>query len=239
MSGLLIALFVIFAVCVPVVAVRLLRRNSATVGQIGGLFRMSKSQGQPVPSFSHWWSADRDRERSARDIAHRYGFTYIGASTEESDLIGDFFCFRHKRRGVVEELVLSESAAMRESLFTYYDNPRWRSTFAHFTSTRLNLPAFRVVARDFPLHDLTSPAMAFGDSPEFTALYEVRGDDETSIRRVLDRFVRTRLAVHGGLWIEGTGSQLLCGRSVDYTQAGERDGFFQVAREIRAMFEGR
>ena len=91
--------------------------------------------------------------------------------------------------------------------------------------------------RGFPLRDRTAPPIAFNDLPEFTASYEVRGQDETRIRGVLDRFVRTRLAVHVECWIEGKGSELLCGRSVDYTQAGERDAFFLVAREIRALFE--
>jgi hypothetical protein len=236
---LFIVLFVIFLVCAPVAASRLLRRNPAILEYFPEVFRRALAQPQPYASFARWWSADRDREQAARAIAERYGLTYIGTSNEEAELVHHFFFFRHRARVTIEELVLSGSAAMRESLFTCYDNPRWRSTFAHFTSAKLDLPAFHAGARDFPFRDLTAPAMAFDDSPEFDAAYEVRGEDEAAIRRVLDRFVRARLAVHGGLWIEGKGSELLCGRSDDYTQTGERDAFFQVAREIRAMFEGR
>lgn len=243
MTGLFIVLFVFFVVVslvgIQVAAIRLLRRNPAVLKYFPEVFRLSMAQPRPYPSFARWWSADRDREHAARAIAQRYGLTYIGTSNEEAELVHHFFFFRHRARVTIEELVLSGSAAMRESLFTCYDNPRWRSTFAHFTSAKLDLPEFRAAARDFPFRDRTATAIAFEDSPEFNAAYEVRGEDATAIRRVLEPLVRMRLAVHTGLWIEGKGSELLCGRSVDYTQTVERDAFFQVAREIRAMFEGR
>ena len=232
--GLLIVPFVL--VGVPVAMVLLLRSDSSAGRWLGAFLGLSETERRAFPSFPSW-SADRDRAHAARDIAQKYGLTYVGDSKEEMERIAHFFLFRHKPPGVVEELVVRESPAIREALFTYYDRPRWRSTFAHFTSARLDLPEFRLSGRGFPHRDRTAPPIAFDDLPEFTASYEVRGQDETRIRGVLDRFVRTRLAVHGECWIEGKGSELLCGRSVDYTKAGERDAFFLVAREIRALFE--
>lgn len=229
-----IMLFVFFGL--PLALALLLRSDSRAGARIGAALGISEAKRRAIPSFSRWWHADRDREQAARETAQRYRFTYIGRSTEERDRIAHFFLFRHKAPGTVDELVLGESAAMRESLFTYYDRPRWRSTFAHFTSAMLDLPEFRVGARDFPLRDLTSPAIAFDDVAAFSASYEVRGEQEMQIRRLLDPIVRTRLAVHGGFWIEGQGSELLCGKSVDYTQVGERDTFFKTAREICALF---
>ena len=236
--GLLSVIMLFVFVGVPVALVLLLRSDSSAGRQLGAFLGMSESQRRAFPSFPSL-SADRDRTQAARDIAQKYGLTYVGHSNEEMERIAHFFLFRYKGPGVVDDLVLGESAAMRESFFTYYDRPQWRSTFAHFTSARLDLPEFRLNGRGFPHRDLTAAAIAFHDLPEFNAAYEVRGEDETRIRRMLDPFVRTRLAVHGDCWIEGTGSELLCGRSVDYTQVGERDAFFQAAREMCALFERR
>ena len=158
--GLLSVIMVFVFVGVPVALVLLLRSDSSAGRQLGGFLGMSESQRRAFPSFPSL-SADRDRTQAARDIAQKYGLTYVGHSNEEMERIAHFFLFRYKGPGVVDDLVLGESAAMRESFFTYYDRPQWRSTFAHFTSARLDLPEFRLNGRGFPHRDLTAAAIAF------------------------------------------------------------------------------
>lgn len=229
MAGFLIMMLIVFGL--PVVLGLLVRSHSSAGAQLRKKLGISESRMAETASFSRWWHADRDRKAAALQIASRHNLRYVGSSTDEMQRLERFFLFRTFRGGTMEEMVLGERDGFREALFTH-GKMRWRYTFAHFSSARLDLPAFHLAARDYPVRDQVSPEIVFEGFA-----HQVYGEDEPRIRALLDGPVRARLAAHAGFWIEGDKSEFLCGRDVDYTQTDEREAFFKTARGICAMFE--
>jgi hypothetical protein len=229
--SLIVMVLVVFGL--PVTFGLLAHSDSKAGARFRRALGISDARMRETPSFSRWWTADRDRSESSRQIAGRHHLRYVGDSPEQMDRIDHFFVFSNTWRGAVEELVLGEDEEMREALFTHRQH-RWRHTFAHFTSASLDLPVFRLGWPAFPLRDFTAPAIAFdGES------YEVRGENEPQIRALFDRNVRAALSAYEGFWIEGKQSQLLCGKAVDLTQLAAREDFFRSARAICAILAKR
>lgn len=191
-------------------------------------------QGGGRSSFKRWWSADRDRLASAQEMARRHHMQVIGDSIEERERLRDFYYFTGRSMGTLEALIVGERESMREALFSAHQRS-FVSTLAYFKSPNLKLPVFRVGARDFSLRDRTKPEIVFADVPEFSAAYEVHGDDEAEIRTLLNQRVRSALKAFPGLWIEGRRSELLCVASIDCTLLAEREEFFADARRIYSI----
>jgi hypothetical protein len=190
-------------------------------------------------------SHQRKRSQQIAAIASSLGFSYHRRSTraEYHQLVAGWQFATVRSGGVQNMLESAPSEDLHLHVFEYtYAEGRGgltRQTVARLESPLLLLPSFSLVTEH--LSDKLAAAVGFQDIdfdgfPDFNALYRLRGEDESAIRKLFLPAVIQWFEQHQPLSVEGAGDHLLIFRDLGHPlRPEELPPFIEDAKAIFAL----
>lgn len=192
---------------------------------------------------------ERTRSKKIEELARGLGLTFRRTASEvDKTLPADSRLAERAFRSTVSNVLeAARTADLNLTVFDYAYEPRGRrgsntkvkQTVTKMTSELLNLPKFilfpegffeKMEAR-FGMTDINFP-----DSPEFSRLYSLRGDDEPAIRELFNPILRRALEGQYGVTIEGGGQLLFIFRAGHRQRPEELSGKIEQDKAIVALF---
>lgn len=191
---------------------------------------------------------DRKRTAALHAKAKALGFTFRPKPTAEDEQLtaGTHLATVGQSRQIRHVIELPPQDDAQTTLFelSYVVGSgkrtrNYRQTVARFQSRMLNLPAFELrpeavflkIAQSFGMQDID-----IAESPTFSGMYMLRGEDETAIRRLFTPAVVRYCETNRGLWISGAGDLLWVHREKRRVKPEELGGFVTEARQTFALF---
>lgn len=151
----------------------------------------------------------RHRSKQIEGIAVKLGYEF--QKFKKDDLWVDLHSGNHRRR--IGNLVIAEQARIPFVVYDFsYNNRKWGHTYktrAQFRSDAFTLPKFTLRPTDWK--DKVNSAMGlkdinFDSHPEFSKLYQLKGENESAIRALLKPELLTFLAQKKGWTLESEGN---------------------------------
>lgn len=178
---------------------------------------------------------------SAADFEHSYTKTFhLTAERNEKDTHIRFNNVMRAQVNGMEVMVFDYHFYH----YAYRASTSYEQTMVHFRSPRLNLPGFFLhqnasrtgVAIGRAL-GITKPDIDFGAHPEFSARYELRGDDEQAIRSVFNNAVLSFYEQTEGTTTLGFSHELLYYRSGKRVAPENIRQFLDEAFRAQTLFQ--
>src|SRR5215213_4268999 len=155
-----------------------------------------------------------ERTRLMQMAAAQTGWTFVPtASFSMFPGLEQFQLFSHGHSKEILNMLYGEVDGMRAAVFDYAyvtghgkNRHRYYQTVAYYQSGKLSLPLFSVCPENM-LHKLIGAFgyqdIDFGNRPEFSSKYLLRGQDENSIRRAFTDRVLSFYEANPGISTEG------------------------------------
>lgn len=160
-----------------------------------------------------------ERTRLMQFVAQQAGWAFApNASFSMFPGIEHFQLFSNGHSKEILNMVYGEVDGMRAAVFDYVyvtghgkNRHRYYQTVAYYQSAKLNIPFFSLYPENV-FHKIIGAFgyqdIDFGNRPEFSGKYLLRGHDENGIRRAFTDRVLSFYEMNPGLSTEGGGNQL-------------------------------
>jgi hypothetical protein len=189
-----------------------------------------------------------ERTRLMQMAATQAGWSFAPtASFSMFPGLEQFQLFSHGHSKEILNMLYGEVDGMRAAVFDYAyvvghgkNRHRYYQTVAYYQSAKLSLPFFSLSPESifhkfigaFGYQDID-----FGNRPEFSSKYLLRGQDENSIRRAFTDRVFSFYEANPGLSTEGGGNQLFIYKSQVSVPPENARHFWEWGRGALSLFQ--
>ena len=197
------------------------------------------------------WLYQRKHERE-RTLALKSSATLLGwqfadvAPLNYIHNLEHFVLFSSGHSKQVKNIMYGESNGVKAALFDYiYTEGHGKHSHTHYQSVvyfeprNLNLPPFSLRPEGF-LHKLMTAFgyqdIDFGNRPEFSRQYLLRGSDEIAIRNTFVDHLLAWYETNPGTCTDGGGNQLFIFRAGFRTPPHEVQSFIDRAYQLQSIF---
>ncbi len=190
---------------------------------------------------------ERKRAEALQAAARSLGLSFEKTSNIDIEQrFGSFNLFSEGRRKEIKNCISGKLDGADVMVFGYSyrvgsgkNSSTRRQTVICFHSSKLTVPAFELR----PEHLLHKIAGVFGyqdidisSYPDFSKSYLLRGNDETSIRKVFSPMVISHFEKNKGLSVEVNGDTLICYRQSKRVRPTELKDFLYEGRAVFGLF---
>lgn len=196
------------------------------------------------------WRSERKRTEALRQTAQELGFQFTADDLEHgtANRFASLRLFSQGHSRKVANLLRGAGQNAEVSIFDYKytvgsgkNKTTHRQTVVCFESPELDLPEFELrpehlfhrIGGLFGYQDID-----FGDYPEFSRKYLLRGTDEPAIRERFDAAVVERIERLDRAWIEGNRRQLVFYRQAKRARPEEIRPLLEEAFGVFALVKG-
>lgn len=162
---------------------------------------------------------EKERTLAMQQVAQQMGWAF--APTAQLTMIphtGYFNLFNQGHSKSIKNMIYGELNGVKAAVFDYRytvghgkHSHTYNQSVLYFETPKLQLPMFTLSPESF-MHKFISALgyqdIDFGNRPEFSKRYLLRGQDEQAIRRTFQEQILAFYEANQGLTTEGGGSQL-------------------------------
>ena len=178
---------------------------------------------------------EKERTLAMQQAAQQMGWTFAPEAQLGMIPHSDYFnLFKQGHSKSIKNMIYGQMNGAKAAVFDYRytvghgkNSHTYNQTVIYFESPRLQLPMFTMSPENF-MHKFISALgyqdIDFGNRPEFSKRYLLRGQDEGAIRQSFTAHILSFYEANQGLHTEGGGSQLFIYRlsyRVPPMQAGQ------------------
>lgn len=197
----------------------------------------------------YWaWKYERNRTEAFRGVAEELGFAFSAEPSGTADRFGGLRIFSQGHSKRVRNQLSGAGESAEVSLFDYSytvgsgkNKTKHSQTVVCLESPELELPQFELRPEHF-FHRIGGvfgyQDIDFGDFPEFSRKYLLRGPDEPAIRSVFDAAVVSHVEGLDRVCLEGGGRQLVFYRHAKRVRAEELRPLLEEAFGVFAVLRG-
>ncbi len=200
-----------------------------------------------VVFFAGRYFYERKRSEALQATARSLGLSFEKSSNIDIEQrFGSFNLFSEGRRKKIRNCISGKLDDADVMVFGYSyrvgtgkNSSTHRQTVVCFKSRKITLPAFELrpeglfhkIAGVFGYQDID-----FSSYPDFSKSYLLRGNDETSIRKVFSPMVISYFEKNKGLSVEVNGDTLICYRQSKRVRPTEIKDFLYEGRAVFGLF---
>jgi hypothetical protein len=193
------------------------------------------------------WQKEKERTAALQATAGQLGWSFA-ASAPLNMIAGleGFALFNQGHGKQIRNFMYGEASGIKAAVFDYvyvtgYGKNRQThsQSVAYVEPTDLTLPYFSLRPENFFLKVFAALGyqdIDFGQRPEFSRQYILRGPDEQTIRRSFTDQVLSFYETYGGTSTDGGGNQLFIYRGGYRFQPQEIQGYIGLALKVANLF---
>jgi hypothetical protein len=185
----------------------------------------------------------RDRTRALADAAAHMGWNFSAAVP--MNMIGGFQKFALLNQGfsqAIKNFMYGEASGIKAAVFDFvYVTGTGKSRHSHYQTVvyleppDLHLPYFSLRPENF-IHKLMGyQDIDFGQRPEFSKWYLLRGQDEPAIRQIFNDRLLAFYEMYNGTCTDAGGNQLLMFRAGERLQPDEIQPHIALALHLLTL----
>jgi hypothetical protein len=193
------------------------------------------------------WQKEKERTRVLQTAASQLGWSF--AATAPLNMISDlerFALFNEGHGKEIKNFMYGEASGVKAAVFDYvyvigYGKNRQTHTqsVAYLEPSYLSSPYFSIRPENFMLKIFTAfgyQDIDFGQRPEFSKMYILRGPDEQAIRRTFNDGLLSFFENYSGTSTDGGGNQLFVFRGGYRFQPHEIQSYVGLGLTLANLF---
>ena len=193
------------------------------------------------------WQKEKERTRVLQTTAAQLGWSFAGSAPLNMIAgLERFALFDHGQGREIKNFMYGEVSGIKAAVFDYFyvtGSGKNRQTHAqsvvYLEPTNLNVPYFSLRPEGFLYKIFTAfgyQDIDFGQRPEFSRQYILRGQDEQAIRRTFNDRLLAFYESHPGTCTDAGGSQLFIFRGGYRCQPQEIQSYVGLGLEVLNLF---
>jgi hypothetical protein len=193
------------------------------------------------------WQKDKERTRQLQLTASQLGWSFLpSAPLNMISALESFTLFSQGRGKQINNFMYGEASGVKTAVFDYFyvtgsgkNRQTHKQTVVYLEPFDLNLPYFSLRPEGFFYKVLSAfgyQDIDFGQRPEFSRQYILRGPDEPTIRRTFDDGLLSFYEAYPGTCTDGGGNHLFLFNGGYRLQPKEIQGYVGLALKLSTLF---